>query len=270
MNKSLIALGAQTARRFLSSSSKNTIGGGDANRADTGVLDGYHINPLEESDMTDRSRISMLSTEMLEAKQIGVRGLSCYGFRLLDGTFLYGPIALFPKTALSWRVPTPEDITPRSLALFAALEPKIDILVLGVGDKKNIDKVRASVAPFLREHKIGLEIMDTEDAIATFNFLNAEGRYVGAALYPPDDMVVTDKEYGRALALLKGWDTVEENPLLTGLSDTINGAEDLVKRLWSGDEKSWQSARQKVLESPSEREERMQQEMNDKEKKRIE
>lgn len=36
MNKSLIALGAQTARRFLSSSSKNTIGGGDANRADTG------------------------------------------------------------------------------------------------------------------------------------------------------------------------------------------------------------------------------------------
>lgn len=39
---------------------------------------------------------------------------------------------------------------------------------------------------------------------------------------------------------------VEENPLLTGLSDTINGAEDLVKRLWSGDEKSWQSARQKV------------------------
>lgn len=83
---------------------------------------------------------------------------------------------MFPKTALSWRVPTPEDITPRSLALFAALEPKIDILVLGVGDKKNIDKyelekiflfkkqffrVRASVAPFLREHKIGLEIMDT-------------------------------------------------------------------------------------------------------------
>uniref|UniRef100_A0A8R1ICY6 NADH dehydrogenase [ubiquinone] 1 alpha subcomplex assembly factor 3 n=1 Tax=Caenorhabditis japonica TaxID=281687 RepID=A0A8R1ICY6_CAEJA len=240
--------------------------------------------------MTDRSRVSMLSTEMLEAKQIGVRGLSCYGFRLLDGSFLYGPIALFPKTALSWRVPTTDDISPRSLALFTALEPKIDILVLGVGDKKNIDKVRAQVAPFLREHKIGLEIMDTviisnqwkydhkffdffaqEDAIATFNFLNAEGRYVGAALYPPDDMVVTDKEYGRALALLKGWDTVEENPLLTGLTDTINEAEDMVKRLWSGDQKSWQAARQKILESPAEREERMQLEVEKKEdQKRIE
>lgn len=29
-----------------------------------------------------------------------------------------------------------------------------------------------------------------EDAIATFNFLNAEGRYVAAGLYPPDDMVL--------------------------------------------------------------------------------
>ncbi|CAI5447715.1 unnamed protein product [Caenorhabditis angaria] len=216
--------------------------------------------------MADRSRISYLSTEMLEAKQIGVRGLSCYGFRLLDGQFLYGPIALFPKTALSWRVATQNDITPESLSLFAALEPKIDILVLGCGDKKNIDEIRKRVAPFLKEHKIGLEIMDTEDAIATFNFLNAEGRYVGAALYPPDDMVVTDAEYGRALALLKGWDTVEENPFLLGLSDTVNEAEDLVRRLWSGDEKSWQSARQKVLENPNEREERMQKQVEDAEK----
>uniref|UniRef100_A0A1I7UCU5 NADH dehydrogenase [ubiquinone] 1 alpha subcomplex assembly factor 3 n=1 Tax=Caenorhabditis tropicalis TaxID=1561998 RepID=A0A1I7UCU5_9PELO len=270
MNKTLLSLPVGSIRSFFRNSSRKTTGSGEGNRADTGVLDGYHINPLGESDMTERSRISMLSTEMLEAKQIGVRGLSCYGFRLLDGSFLYGPIALFPKTVLSWRVPTPDEITPRSLSLFAALEPKIDILVLGVGDKKNIDSVRARVAPFLREHKIGLEIMDTEDAIATFNFLNAEGRYVGAALYPPDDMVVTDKEYGRALALLKGWDTVEENPLLTGLSDTINEAEDLVKRLWSGDEKSWNSARQKVLESPSQREDRMQLEMEEKEKKRIE
>ncbi|CAB3409898.1 unnamed protein product [Caenorhabditis bovis] len=240
------------------------------NRADTGVLDGFHMNPLGESDMTTRSRVSMLSTDMLESKQMGVRGLSCYGFRLLDGTFLYGPVALFPKTALSWRVPTVDDITPKSLSLFAALEPKIDILVLGAGDKKNIDKVRQRVAPFLREHKIGLEIMDSEDAIATFNFLNAEGRYVAAALYPPDDMVVTDAEYGRALALLKGWDTLDENPLFVGLMDTMNEAEDLVRRLWSGDESKWEKARQTVLESPEQREKRMELELEKKSKKKLE
>uniref|UniRef100_A0A1I7XCG4 Carn_acyltransf domain-containing protein n=1 Tax=Heterorhabditis bacteriophora TaxID=37862 RepID=A0A1I7XCG4_HETBA len=70
-------------------------------------------------------------------------------------------VALFPKTALSWRVHTPDDISPKALSLFASLDPKIDILVLGVGDKKHIDKVRRKVAEFLKKHRIGLEIMDT-------------------------------------------------------------------------------------------------------------
>lgn len=148
----------------------------EVNRADTGVLGEYHHTPLGKSDLPQKTRVSYLSAQMLEAKQIGVRGLSCYGFRMIDGSFLYGPVALFPKVALSWRVLTPDDITPESLSLFVNLEPKIDVLVVGAGDKKNIDKVRHRIASFLREHKVGLEIMDTEDAISTFNFLNAEGR----------------------------------------------------------------------------------------------
>ena len=54
----------------------------------SGALEGYHINPMGQSDVSQRSRVSFLSEEMLEAKQIGVRGLSCYGFRMLDGSFL--------------------------------------------------------------------------------------------------------------------------------------------------------------------------------------
>ncbi|GMR49217.1 hypothetical protein PMAYCL1PPCAC_19412, partial [Pristionchus mayeri] len=206
----------------------------NASQADNGILDSYHINPLTDSDMSQRTRVSYLSEDMMEAKQMGVRGLSCYGFRMIDGSFLYGPVALFPKTALSWRVQTPDDITPESLSLFAALEPKIDILVLGVGDKKNIDKVRARVHRFLQEHKIGLEISDTEDAMATFNWLNAEGRYVAAALYPPDDLMISNEEYGRAMSLLKNWDEVDENPLTVGLFASDNEYDDLVKKLWGG------------------------------------
>uniref|UniRef100_A0A0K0DCH2 NADH dehydrogenase [ubiquinone] 1 alpha subcomplex assembly factor 3 n=1 Tax=Angiostrongylus cantonensis TaxID=6313 RepID=A0A0K0DCH2_ANGCA len=211
-----------------------------------GVLDGFFMTPLNDSDVPQRSRVSFLSTEMTEAKQIGVRGLSCYGFRMMDGRFLYGPVALFPKSVLSWRVHTPEDITPRSLSLFAMLEPKIDILIIGAGDKKNIDKyVRAQIVPFLREHSIGLEISDTEDAIATFNFLNSEGRYIAAGLYPPDDLIITDAEYGRAMNLLRAWDTVEEHPLFWGLDDSINQGEDLVKKIWSG-EGNFKKLRDKV------------------------
>ncbi|CAJ0579498.1 unnamed protein product, partial [Mesorhabditis spiculigera] len=215
-------------------------------RPDTGVLGGYHHTPLGDSDMPQRTRVSYLSTEMREAKMTGVRGLSCLGFRMIDGSFLYGPVALFPKTALSWRVLTPTEITPESLSLFACLEPKIDVLVIGAGDKKNVDMVRKQVAGFLREHKIGLEIMDTEDAIATFNFLNAEGRCVAAALYPPDDMIVTDAEYGRALNLLRSADTLDENPLTLGIFDVTGSDEDLVKKLW-GPTASWEEVKEKVL-----------------------
>ncbi|VDL73836.1 unnamed protein product [Nippostrongylus brasiliensis] len=218
--------------------------------------------------MPQRSRVSFLSTEMTEAKQMGVRGLSCYGFRMIDGRFLYGPVALFPKTALSWRVETPDDITPRSLCLFAMLEPKIDILVVGVGDKKNIDKVRARIIGFLREHRIGLEISDTEDAIATFNFLNAEGRYVAAALYPPDDLVVTDEEYGRAMNLLKSWDEVDENPMLMGLSDSVDHRIDLVQRLWSG-KGDFRKLCEKLLLPPDERDARMAEELEQLKQKKL-
>ncbi|KJH52234.1 hypothetical protein DICVIV_01562 [Dictyocaulus viviparus] len=205
----------------------------DGSRKHDAFLDGFHITPLNDTDMPQRSRMSFLSTEMTEAKQIGVRGLSCYGFRMIDGSFLYGPVALFPRTALSWRVNSPSDITPQSLSLFTMLEPKIDILVIGVGDRKNIDKVRAKIATFLKEHAIGLEIADTEDAISIFNFLNAEGRYVAAGLYPPDDMVVTDAEYGIAMNFLKPWDSLEENPLLIGLNDSIIQEEDVIGKIWN-------------------------------------
>ncbi|KAK5964521.1 hypothetical protein GCK32_003551 [Trichostrongylus colubriformis] len=233
-----------------------------------GVLDGFYMTPLNDSDMPQRSRISFLSTEMTEAKQMGVRGLSCYGFRMMDGSFLYGPVALFPKTALSWRVQTPDDITPRSLCLFAMLEPKIDILVIGAGDKKNIDKVRAQIAGFLREHRIGLEITDTEDAIATFNFLNADGRYVAAGLYPPDDMVVTDAEYGRAMNLLKGWDEVDENPLLMGFNDTFSRTGDLIHKMWSG-KGDFEKVRRRLLAPPEEREAMYREELEQLKQKKL-
>ncbi|KIH45188.1 hypothetical protein ANCDUO_24775, partial [Ancylostoma duodenale] len=164
-----------------------------------------------------------------------------YGFPPSILRCRYGPVALFPRTALSWRVHKPEDITPRSLSLFAMLEPKIDILVIGAGDKKNIDKVRSQIIGFLREHRIGLEISDSAS------------RYVAAGLYPPDDMVVTDAEYGRVMNLLKGWDTLDENPLLMGLNDSLNHTEDLIKKLWSG-KGDFKAVRDRILASPEERE----------------
>ncbi|MFH4977387.1 hypothetical protein AB6A40_004096 [Gnathostoma spinigerum] len=139
------------SRRQLAS----TVGG------DSILLDGWHVTPMGESDVGTRTRLSLLSKEMLESKQIGIRGLSRMGFRMIDGSFLYGPIAVFPKAVLSWRVLTPSDITSESVEFFTMLEPKLDILVVGVGDRKHVDSVRARIAPILSKNRIGLEIMET-------------------------------------------------------------------------------------------------------------
>jgi len=177
--------------------------------------------------------VSFLTKDMNEAGLIGIRGLSSVGFRLYDGTFLYGPIAVFPKTVLSWRVISPDNITPDSLELFFALQPKIDILVVGVGDRKDLDAVRHRIAPVVKQHKIGLEIMPTEDAIPTFNFLNNEMRYVAAALFPPRNLVVTDDEYAQALLYMRDYFEMDEHPLLEGLTTNwANPTESLVERIW--------------------------------------
>uniref|UniRef100_A0AC34G0A7 NADH dehydrogenase [ubiquinone] 1 alpha subcomplex assembly factor 3 n=1 Tax=Panagrolaimus sp. ES5 TaxID=591445 RepID=A0AC34G0A7_9BILA len=197
------------------------------------VADSFHIIPMGNSDVSMQTRVSFLTKDMNDQKLLGIRGYSSVGFRLMDDTFLYGPIAAFPKTCLSWRVLTPDDITPESLELFFMLQPKIDILVIGVGERKDLDAVRERVAPVCKEHKIGLEIMPTEDAISIFNYLNSEMRYVAAALYPPRELHVTDYQYGRALSYLQSWDEIDEHPLLSGLSVNLdNPAVDIVKRLW--------------------------------------
>uniref|UniRef100_A0A914MJ51 NADH dehydrogenase [ubiquinone] 1 alpha subcomplex assembly factor 3 n=1 Tax=Meloidogyne incognita TaxID=6306 RepID=A0A914MJ51_MELIC len=132
----------------------------------------------------------------MEAQQLtSIATVSSVGFRLVDKSFLFGPIAVFPKTTLSWRVLSPSDITPESLELFFMLQPKLDILLIGAGNKSDIDIVRRNVGPAISKARIGFEILDSEDAATTFNFLNFEGRCVAAALFPPRDYYVNDKEH---------------------------------------------------------------------------
>lgn len=86
-----------------------------------------------------------------------------------------------------------------SLRLFSLLEPKLDILVLGTGDQTNDTDFFINVVKFMRSCKIGLEILPTDQAVSTFNFLNSEGRCVAAGLIPPtqvrtsEDDIVTSR-----------------------------------------------------------------------------
>uniref|UniRef100_A0A915CMA6 NADH dehydrogenase [ubiquinone] 1 alpha subcomplex assembly factor 3 n=1 Tax=Ditylenchus dipsaci TaxID=166011 RepID=A0A915CMA6_9BILA len=161
--------------------------------------DGFHKIPMGQSDLGEQTRLSFQSKDMKESGKTGVASVSADGFRLLDGSFMFGPIAVFPKTVLSWRVFSPDEITERSLELFFLLQPKLDCLVVGAGDQADVDKVRKNLAGLISKGSLGFEVMDTEHAISTFNFLNAEGRYVAAALFPPTHLSISEAQHGRSM-----------------------------------------------------------------------
>ena len=83
----------------------------------------------------------------------------------------------------------------QSLALFTLLDPRLDILVIGHGltsgerhpvDPKTILKMKSK--------GLNIEILTTENAISTYNYLVEEGRLVAAALIPPDHVKIVDTD----------------------------------------------------------------------------
>ncbi|KAL7062099.1 hypothetical protein AAHC03_01264 [Spirometra sp. Aus1] len=129
-------------------------------------------------------------------------GYNQYSFVLSNGVKMYGPVAAFPKNVFSWNVTSPMDINEESLSLFFALEPKLDILLIGKGSvTEKID--HKSILRCCWEHNVNVEILPTPTAIGTFNFLNAEERYVAAALIPPIRLDVFDSDR-RTLKQLAG------------------------------------------------------------------
>uniref|UniRef100_A0A9J8C9M9 NADH dehydrogenase [ubiquinone] 1 alpha subcomplex assembly factor 3 n=1 Tax=Cyprinus carpio carpio TaxID=630221 RepID=A0A9J8C9M9_CYPCA len=75
------------------------------------------------------------------------------------------------------------DITVESLSLFYLLEPRIEILVLGTGART--ERLDPNVLDFLKKKGIAVEVQDTPNACATFNFLSSERRLAAAGLIPP-------------------------------------------------------------------------------------
>lgn len=71
-------------------------------------------------------------------------------------------MAIFPRTVLSWNVDTADDITESSLSLFIALEPKIEILVIGVSDEEVTRELQSKISSILKPYGIATEILKTE------------------------------------------------------------------------------------------------------------
>ncbi|XP_065829165.1 NADH dehydrogenase [ubiquinone] 1 alpha subcomplex assembly factor 3-like [Oscarella lobularis] len=114
-----------------------------------------------------------------------ISSYSTKGFTI-NGIRVVGSVALFKNAIIHWKITDPSQINPETLALFHLFWPPIEVLVLGVGDK--ITQMDEALRKYARTKGLGLEIQDTPNACATFNFLMDEGRQAAAALIPPKSL----------------------------------------------------------------------------------
>ncbi|XP_037376306.1 NADH dehydrogenase [ubiquinone] 1 alpha subcomplex assembly factor 3 isoform X1 [Talpa occidentalis] len=140
---------------------------------------GHRLTPADD-ELYQRTRISMLQRESPHAMYIDSYN-NC-GFTI-NGNRVFGPCALLPNSVVQWNVGSHQDITEESFSLFWMLEPGIEIVVVGTGDRT--ERLQSQVLQAMRQRGIALEVQDTPNACATFNFLCHEGRVTGAALIPP-------------------------------------------------------------------------------------
>ncbi|XP_065408963.1 NADH dehydrogenase [ubiquinone] 1 alpha subcomplex assembly factor 3 isoform X4 [Chrysemys picta bellii] len=140
---------------------------------------GHRLTPADD-ELYQKTTLKLMERE--SPSMMLIDGYTSWGFTI-NGDKVVGPCAIIPRAILQWNVGSYQDITKESLVLFRLLEPRIEILVLGVGDK--VERLEPGVLKFMRECGIAVEVQDTPNACATFNILISERRATAAALIPP-------------------------------------------------------------------------------------
>lgn len=126
---------------------------------------------------------------------IYLNSYSSLGFRLNHGFKIIGPIALFPCSVYSWNVGNLNDVNEDSLCLFHLVQPKIETLIVSLGDITPIpNEIISSILKITQKYQINVEILTTQQACTTFNFLNQQGKMVAAAMIPPRNIQLTDDD----------------------------------------------------------------------------
>lgn len=78
-------------------------------------------------------------------------------------------MCIFPRTVLSWNVESVEDIDEHSLRLLLALEPKLELLIIGTGDTEVTPEIYRRIQKITKTYDIRVEILKTE-AVSVHGF----------------------------------------------------------------------------------------------------
>ncbi|AWK85140.1 Mth938-like domain-containing protein [Azospirillum thermophilum] len=100
----------------------------------------------------------------------------------VSGVWRDGSLIVLPDRTLSWEVGDIASLSAEDFAPVTSAEPRVEILLLGCGPTMKL--IPRALRQALREAGVVVEPMDTGAACRTYNVLLAEGRRVGAALFP--------------------------------------------------------------------------------------
>lgn len=109
-----------------------------------------------------------------------ISGLSPAGFRIDDG--VYHALLMTPERADGWTPPPFAALTTADLAPLLSLDPAPEFLLIGTGPR--LVRPAPALVKELEDRGIGVEAMDSRAAARAWGVLRAEGRWIGAALYP--------------------------------------------------------------------------------------
>jgi NADH dehydrogenase [ubiquinone] 1 alpha subcomplex assembly factor 3 len=136
---------------------------------------GFHRN------ITSRTATEELDLTPPDVGTVRVDGYDDTGF-IVGDVQVEGSILCFGDLWLSWKPRRVSEITEDSLVIVDLLKPSPDLVILGTGQK--IQHIPDSLSKSLFTRGVSFEVLDTINAVATFNILNQEGRKVVGALLP--------------------------------------------------------------------------------------
>jgi len=87
--------------------------------------------PIRNHGYEGDGKTTIVSLIEEEKDLLFIKSYNYFGFRLSNGLFVTGPIAIFAKQIFQWDVAGCFDINEESVSLFHLLEPKIDVLLIG-------------------------------------------------------------------------------------------------------------------------------------------
>ncbi|CAB4405270.1 unnamed protein product [Rhizophagus irregularis] len=124
------------------------------------------------------------------------------GFITSNEIEVKGPVILLNGDLIMWDVPQGDhgkgsvfnNWTTDFLKVFEVIKPRPELLIFGTG--KSVVPIPSHIRQYLNGLGIQIEIVDTRNALATFNVLAEEGRNVATALLP---LIPTSARTGKSL-----------------------------------------------------------------------